>query len=552
MERPAVNGLPENDLPPDMSDALQAGALLRLISAGTAAVTGADFFHSLVSTLAQALQVHSAFITECTDASHRRVRTLAFLANNRFEDEFEYDLNGTACEGVVAGSVCYYSTQVHALFAKEKGVESYMGLPIHNSQGEILGHLAISDTNPMPAEMPIHWKEILQIFAARAGAELDRLHAMEALQQAKEELEIRVRERTAELRASEEAYRDLYEEAPNIYLSTGSDSLIRKANKRAAEIFGYPLPELIGRPIFDLVADHPNGRPKARVLFHRFLAGEAIEGEEVEFQDTNGRRICGSVSIRPIHSETGEVDASRSIIVDITARKLAEEAQERLIIELDAFAHTVAHDLKNPLTGILANAELLQTSWAGPAERRQAVNRIEGNGRKMANIIKELLTLAQLRQIEDLVLHPLDMERILDEALQRLTHVIDIEAAEIILPSAWPAALGYAPWVEEVWANFLSNGLKYGGEPPRLVLGADKLTDGMVRFWVRDNGRGLTVEQQAQLFVPFTRLNQAKAAGHGLGLSIVHRIIERLGGSVGVESQIDQGSLFYFTLPAAS
>ena len=73
----------------------------------------------------------------------------------------------------------------------------------------------------------------------------------------------------------------------------------------------------------------------------------------------------------------------------------------------------------------------------------------------------------------------------------------------------------------------------------------------MVRFWVRDNGPGITPEDQARLFVPFTRLGQARVGGHGLGLSIVRRIVEKLGGQVGVESQVGQGSVFSFTLPGA-
>jgi two-component system sensor histidine kinase/response regulator len=82
-------------------------------------------------------------------------------------------------------------------------------------------------------------------------------------------------------------------------------------------------------------------------------------------------------------------------------------------------------------------------------------------------------------------------------------------------------------------------------------LGFDRPDDEVIRFWVRDNGPGLTPDQQAQLFRPFTRVGQANVEGHGLGLSIVQRIAERLHGEVGVESQVGQGSLFYFTLPAA-
>jgi signal transduction histidine kinase len=128
---------------------------------------------------------------------------------------------------------------------------------------------------------------------------------------------------------------------------------------------------------------------------------------------------------------------------------------------------------------------------------------------------------------------------------------------QMVNATAWPVARGYGPWVEEVWANYISNAVKYGGQPPRIELGATPLPpanesgEGRVRFWVRDNGPGITPEDQARLFTPFTRLDQVRAAGHGLGLSIVRRIVEKLGGEVSVESQVGQGSTFSFTLPAA-
>jgi len=105
--------------------------------------------------------------------------------------------------------------------------------------------------------------------------------------------------------------------------------------------------------------------------------------------------------------------------------------------------------------------------------------------------------------------------------------------------------------VEEVWVNYLSNALKYGGQPPRVELGAEQ-KDEMVKFWMRDNGNGIAPEEQARLFTLFTRL-EVRAKGHGLGLSIVQRIVEKLGGQVGVESDgvPGHGSLFCFTLPAA-
>src|SRR6185503_8577969 len=108
------------------------------------------------------------------------------------------------------------------------------------------------------------------------------------------------------------------------------------------------------------------------------------------------------------------------------------------------------------------------------------------------------------------------------------------------------------PWVEEVWVNYLSNAMKYGGEPPNLQLQSEVLPNGMVCFSVIDNGAGIDNDAQAILFTEFTRLDQARAEGHGLGLSIVRRIMDKLGGDCGVESIPSEGSQFYFTLPLCS
>lgn len=221
--------------------------------------------------------------------------------------------------------------------------------------------------------------------------------------------------------------------------------------------------------------------------------------------------------------------------------------------ELDAFAHTVAHDLQSPVTMILAYSELLlEDAEIASTPLQTQVQAITRAGHKMKNMINALLLLAGVRQ-KEISPEPLNMGEVVSEAQQRLTHVMAQYQAEIILPPAWPVALGYAPWVEEVWANYLSNGLKYGGQPPRLELGAAPQPDGMVRFWVHDNGLGLTPEQQSRLFTQFTQLKQVQTQGHGLGLSIVRRIVEKLGGQVGVESAglPGQGSTFYFTLPEA-
>lgn len=227
---------------------------------------------------------------------------------------------------------------------------------------------------------------------------------------------------------------------------------------------------------------------------------------------------------------------------------------QRRNAELDSFADTVAHDLKAPLAPIVGYAEVLvdqgeEFSWE---QVRKYLRIIAKRGRKIDNIIYELLLLASVRK-QEVQTHPMEMGEIVEEAKERLQDMITSSNATIISPDQWPQAFGYKPWVEEIWVNYLSNGIKYGGSPPHLELGAsiEERPDNrrQVRFWVRDNGPGLTKEERERLFVPFERLGQIRAKGHGLGLSIVQRIINRLGGEAGVESEPEQGSTFYFVLP---
>jgi signal transduction histidine kinase len=226
---------------------------------------------------------------------------------------------------------------------------------------------------------------------------------------------------------------------------------------------------------------------------------------------------------------------------------------EKRNMELDAFAHTVAHDLKNPLNAIIGYTEMLvaECSPDTPPDEEliETLHRVEQAGHKMVNIINALLLLAGVTKQAKVEKQPLGMSEIINQVMQRLSYMIKEYQADIKLPESWPVALGYAPWVEEVWANYVSNALKYGGKPPRIELGANSEKKGMIRFWIRDNGPGLTEKAKAKLFTPFTRLHTGNVEGHGLGLSIVQQVVEKLGGQVGVESSEDQGCLFYFTLP---
>lgn len=322
--------------------------------------------------------------------------------------------------------------------------------------------------------------------------------------------------------------------------------------------------------ILEVAPDDVLGAPAAEVLGHRADFLERLE-DVGETQMDIALELGGGVQhynlrVSTLTDRQGRVLGRVLIGRDITERKRAElalrqrttelEARNR---ELDAFAHTVAHDLKTPLTALVGYSQLLQRNIAKMSRdtTRQYLDIILRGSRKMSDIIDALLLLANVRMRAELTIAPLAMADIVAEVRARLGAMIEEADAEVTVPATWPVVLGHAPWVEEVWANYLSNALKYAGRPeegvpPHVALGYDAdPAEGQIRFWVRDNGPGLTEAQQARLFTSFTRLDQARAEGHGLGLSIVHRIIERLGGEVGVESTLGEGATFYFTLPVA-
>jgi PAS domain S-box-containing protein len=252
-------------------------------------------------------------------------------------------------------------------------------------------------------------------------------------------------------------------------------------------------------------------------------------------------------------------------ILDITEKRKAKEAlrlknielQERNE-ELDAFSHTVAHDLKNPLGRILGYADLLSFDYDSTSkeEFKQYIQSIIESGEKTQQIINSLLLFASVRKAE-MQTEDVDMSYVVHETIKRLSTEIERRNAKINVPKEFPIVCGYESWIEEVWTNYLTNAMKYSGENPQIDIGFDDgnvegVPNGMIRFWVKDFGPGIPIEKQPIIFKQFERLSQVKTEGHGLGLSIVRRIIEKLGGEVGVKNGNNSGCVFYFTLPSSN
>jgi PAS domain S-box-containing protein len=324
------------------------------------------------------------------------------------------------------------------------------------------------------------------------------------------------------------------------------------------------------RFIIDHTADDAFGRPLDQVwpLWKTLVGADATTPSSLRevWVERGATSYCFDVRISSLADRRGRQTGQLILLRDITRHKEIEEELRRFNLELqarnaelDAFAHTAAHDLKRPLSVILGFNQLAARRLAAVPDPdpfiEECVRTIERTGGKMADIVNELLMLASVRQAE-VVPAPIDTAALVAAARENLKTLTAERQATISQPDAWPRAMGHAQWIEQVWTNLLSNALKYGGNPPRIDLGAEPFTDpetgqAMIRYWVRDNGPGLTPDERNRLFTAFARMHPEQAEGHGLGLFLIRRIIEKLGGQVGVETTLGEGSLFYFSLPAA-
>ena len=351
------------------------------------------------------------------------------------------------------------------------------------------------------------------------------------------------------LRSQELQYRQLIELMQEGLVVHDSHKVNTYVNDKMAEMLGYARNDVIGYPITDFM-----DKDNATIVSEQSeVHGQGVSAKyELVFTHKKGHPIYALVASTPIMDNDGMVTGSFSVITDITEQKLAEDSLRQSNAELDAFAHTVAHDLKGPISVVMGFANVLETDFTHMSdnELQDYLRSIARTSDKMITIIDELLLLSEMRNIDEVSVHEVDMAHVVQGALDRLDFMIEQYGAKITLPplDSWIEVESHAQWIEEVWVNYMSNAIKYGGQPPLVEIGCTDEGD-WVRFWVKDNGRGIPQESLGEIFMPFTRLEQVRIKGHGLGLSIVQRIINKLGGDIAIDSVLGEGSVFSFLLP---
>ncbi len=273
-----------------------------------------------------------------------------------------------------------------------------------------------------------------------------------------------------------------------------------------------------------------------------------IEIKYNSIKDTDHRVLGGIYMLTNITTRKMILDA---IADSNKSRKIELIEKEKLILDLDAYARSVAHDLKNPIGSLVSLSELimLRLSENDMTDVKEMIGLVYDQSKKMVGIIDGLLMLSRIRK-EDIIQIPIHTGEILNEVFKRLDSEIVNRRATIEMSDQWPKVMGHPQWIEEVWVNLVSNALKYGGTPPVIKLGCEKATSSSYRFWIQDNGNGLPEPSLKKIFKDFERLGVKDSDGYGLGLPIVKRIFEKLGGEIIATSSNlpGEGCVFSFTL----
>jgi signal transduction histidine kinase len=266
------------------------------------------------------------------------------------------------------------------------------------------------------------------------------------------------------------------------------------------------------------------------------------------------------VAIRQSIREMQQIAERQLNLQSINTRIEAEVKQRTAELstinkQMETFCYSMSHDLKAPLRGIQAFSQILSEDHGAQLsdEARDCVKRIRDSAQRMNGLVNDLLEYSRVSTAK-LAVVPVDLSKVTEEAVRLLATEIAEEKASVKVQPELGVVLGHEATLIQVMLNLLGNALKYGklGIAPALEIRSES-HDNHIRISVADNGIGIAPEYQQKIFEIFERVpNSDRHSGTGIGLAIVAKSIERLNGTLGVNSTPGAGSTFWFNLPAVT
>ncbi|HVE12441.1 MAG TPA: ATP-binding protein [Elusimicrobiota bacterium] len=368
----------------------------------------------------------------------------------------------------------------------------------------------------------------------------------------------------ASLAGERRLYHTILSSTPDLVYVFGLDHRFTYANDALLQMWGKTWEEAIGKTCLELGYPAWHAAMHDRELEEVIATQKPVRGE-VPFTGTHGRRIYDYILV-PVLDAAGAVEAIAGTTRDVTelrdhasrleATVAARTAQLKgSMEELERFTYTVAHDLRAPLRAVHRNTEFLlgRGGELDPARTKEHLDNVAAGAKRMDRLIEDLLSYSKIGR-DAVRPEPVEVAAVVQEAVSDLAAEIRERRATVAAKlERRPRVMGDAFLLEQVMINLLSNAIKFVPEErrPEIEITVDEL-DGDIHLTVRDNGIGIEPQHRGKLFRLFERLHgREKYPGTGIGLAIVSKAVERMGGKVGFDSVPGQGSAFWVQLRRA-
>jgi len=425
------------------------------------------------------------------------------------------------------------------------------------SNGESFSRICKEHAHVIPVES----------YSAKTSA-ADRLRTIALLQQKAASLETEIakqRETEKALLRADDAGRLLtaiVESSDDAIASKDLTGVITSWNKGAERLFGYTEAEMIGTSVTILIPeDRLNEEPG---ILQKICAGDRVDHYETVRRRKDGTLVDISLTVSPIKDAAGRVVGASKIARDITDRIRAKEKLEQTVAErtaqlrdtvaeLEAFSYSIAHDMRAPLRAMTSFSRLLREDFSEtlPDTAKDYIRRIAVSAERLDRLILDVLHYSRSTR-GDWPLEAVDVEKLTREIIDSYSYLQE-SGGKIFVQSPMARVVGNRAALTQCISNLLSNAVKFvsPGMKPNVRIWAEP-NHQCVRLWFEDNGIGISEEGQKRIFHLFQRLHPAtEFEGSGIGLTIVRKAVERMGGRIGVESKVGAGSRFWLELKKA-
>lgn len=321
-----------------------------------------------------------------------------------------------------------------------------------------------------------------------------------------------------------------------------------KVNPRLTSLTGYSNEEMLGMTELDITL--PEDRETTR-LMHEDLIADRITFAEYEkrYLKKNGSWFWGHLTTSCVRDANGKPLYFVNQMQDITRRKQDQESLKKANLELAAFAHTVAHDLRNPLTPIIAYTHIVKENYSTQLDKNghRMLDTINNQAQKILSMIEDLLILAEKGELA-CPINPVDSNEVLSEVIEELDSVIK-ESGATIIKKHLPIVRIPQNMLAQLFSNLIGNAVRYAGGKGSPIEVSGERKEGCIRFIVRDHGLGVPLLEREEIFKLYYRGAEHKHIhGTGVGLATVQKIAQMYDGNVWVEETLGGGSTFIIEL----